>query len=178
MTLAYETEPASLALDYPGGGTISFPLTGCHGEATRDLYGTEPATYYRAYWAVPRRDGLLDQALASPDLMRAVDLYGDCMTQAGHAAVTTPARSAAELDDLIADVLHGEATIRTLDLVERKLARDDAACKDSTGLSSGLTTSLTVLIRAQAADTQRQADRYAQLVSHAESVIAEQGLTR
>lgn len=130
---AYGEHPRRLALPYPGGGSIEFPASGCHGRAVEELYGVPAERYYRAYWAAPRTDRVFDSVVAEPAVERALRAYAGCMSRAGLEA-DSPAAAPRLLDPAVGRVLSRSLSRAALRAQERRVAAADLDCKQRVGL--------------------------------------------
>ncbi len=169
--LAYGAIPQYIEFSYSeSGGKISFPISGCDGEATHDLYGVPARDYYQIYWNLPRVSALVDQVLNNSGIVTGMKRYQECMTSQGF-IVATPADIYDPLESITNEFITGRASLAQVQLKERAVENSDATCKRSTGTAIAFTRTFAGTGRQELIASEALISRYRALVAHASDLV-------
>ena len=168
----YGPPDSRITIEIPGVASVSVPVAGCFGEATKTLYGVDDAAdYERAYHEVPSIRDVMQELEADGDVRRATSAWSGCMKDAGH-DVKVPTDLYGTMSSWLDGVVGGVATVADVRAAETALAEDDIACRTSSGFGTTVAKKFLDLADEKIAGSEGVIQEFRSMAEHAQSVIA------
>jgi len=168
----YGPPDSRISVDIPGVASVTVPVAGCFGEATKSMYGVEDAAdYERTYYAIPNVRDVMQALEADSDVRRTVAAWSTCMKAAGY-QVTTPSDLYEMMNSWVDGVVNGTQAVSDVRTQETALAQADTACRTSSGFGTTVSQAFLELADQKIAGSEGVIQKYRAMIEHAQSVIA------
>ena len=168
----YGAPDSRISIDIPGVASVTVPVAGCFGEATKTMYGVDDAAdYERTYYAIPNIRDVMQALEADGDVRRTVAAWSTCMKDSGY-QVATPSDLYGTMSSWVDGVVNGTQAVSDIRNQEASLAQADTACRTSSGFGTTVSQTFLKLADEKIAGSEGVIQKYRAMIAHAQSVIA------
>lgn len=172
IEVLYGQPREEITIGIEGGGSVTMPTGGCHGEATEALYGVQVEQYERIYQQVrPLAEQAVEEAKRDRRVEGAAVRWSACLATAGWEARTPDGLDNA-LAPWMAAAEAGGPRHDALVSRESALYEADVQCRDQSGLQAAFDEAFAEHGARVAAEHEDVLLSYRRMLAHAEQVAA------